>query len=178
MWRSALTQKTVEDFHTAALGFGGNMGDPKSNISSALRELNDRSEVRVLTVSQLYETPPWGVLDQPPFINACALIKTTLSPRELLTLCLDIEKHLGRVRDERWGPRKIDIDLLYFEGQKIEEPGLEVPHPRMTQRGFVMVPLAEISPNKVIAKKSVADWANELRDDEIKIISEDASWWR
>ena len=103
--------------------------------------------VELLELSQLRETEPVGVVDQPPFLNGAVALDTTLSPRELLDVLLDIERELGRVRDgERWGPRTIDLDLLVYGDEVVDEPGLRVPHPRLHERRFVLEPLAELEP--------------------------------
>ena len=103
----------------------------------------------MVSVSSLYRTPPWGKTDQPDFLNAAAEVLTGHSPRELLDLCLEAERRLKRVRQERWGPRLIDIDILVFGDRAVHEGGLEIPHPRMLERAFVLVPLAEIAPDLV-----------------------------
>ena len=107
-------------------------------------------------MSSLYRTPPWGKTDQPDFINAAAEIRTSLEPRALLALCLDAEHELKRVRQERWGPRIVDIDILAFGDRVIREAGLEIPHPRILERAFVLVPLAEIAPELEILGSSVS----------------------
>ncbi len=114
--------------------------------------------VTVLRVSSLYETPPWGPVPQGPYLNACVAIETRLSPRALLELCLAIERAHGRERRVRWGPRTLDIDVLAYAGRTVEEPDLHIPHPRLTERAFVLVPLAEIAPGLVIGGRTVADW--------------------
>ena len=111
----------------AWLGLGGNIGDPVTSMAKALRALNERSETRVLGVSPVYKTPPWGKTDQAWFHNACAEVETSLDPEALLAACLDVEKHLKRQRLERWGPRIIDIDVLAYEGlEEFESPTLDL----------------------------------------------------
>jgi 2-amino-4-hydroxy-6-hydroxymethyldihydropteridine diphosphokinase len=100
----------------------------------------------VLAVSQLRETEPVGVVDQPPFLNGAVQVETTLVPRVLLDALLEIERALGRVREERWGPRTVDLDLLVYGGMTVDEPGLRVPHPRLHERRFALEPLAELDP--------------------------------
>ena len=131
------------------LSLGGNLGDPASAMGAALRMLDADPLVDVVAVSSLYRTPPWGKTDQPDFLNAAAEVLTTLSPRGLLDLCLEAERKLKRVRQERWGPRLIDIDILVFGELAVHESGLEIPHPRMLERAFVLAPLAEIAPDIV-----------------------------
>lgn len=140
------------------LGLGGNLGDVPRTIAAALERL-EVAGVRTLARSSLYRTPPWGNTDQPPFVNACARGRTELRPRALLGTILALEADLGRERGERWGPRTIDIDILDYDGIALREPGLTLPHPRLTERAFVLVPLAEIAPERVIAGRSVRSWA-------------------
>ena len=125
------------------LGLGSNLGDRLDNLRRALRLLEDRG-VRVLRSSRVYETDPVGGPPQPDYLNAVVEVETGGTARELLTNCLETERALGRIRKERWGPRLIDIDVLTFGTQEIEEPDLRVPHPRMHERGFVLIPLLEL----------------------------------
>lgn len=129
------------------LSLGGNLDDPAKTMAAALRMVDADPQTEVAAVSSLYRTPPWGKLDQPDFLNCAAEISTSHSPRELLDLCLEAERKLKRVRQERWGPRLVDIDILAFGDRVIHEAGLEVPHPRLFERAFVLVPLTEIAPN-------------------------------
>ena len=140
------------------LGFGGNLGDPVATIQAALRRL-DESGVRISGRSRFYRTPAWGVTDQPDFVNLCARAETDLLPRELLALVQTTEAGLGRERRERWGPRAIDVDILAYDDLAIAEPGLTIPHPGLTERAFVLVPLLDIAPDRLIAGRSVRDWA-------------------
>ena len=125
------------------LGLGGNLGDRRELMRSAVVEL--RQVVDDLQVSSLYESAAWGVTDQPAFLNAVVRGRTTLPPLELLDAVQAIENDLGRVRGERWGPRLIDIDILLYGAEIIDEPRLKVPHPYMTQRGFVLRPMADLA---------------------------------
>lgn len=136
--------------HRAALALGGNLGDVASALAAALRALEAGGELRIVARSNVWRTPPWGKTDQPDFLNMCALVATQLSPRELLALCLNVESQAGRVRKERWGPRVIDIDVLAYDDVSWDDEALTLPHPRMKQRAFVLVPLAEIAPDWVI----------------------------
>ena len=140
------------------LGFGGNLGDATAAIEAALRRL-EAGGVRITARSPFYRTPAWGKTDQPDFVNACAAGETALAPRGLLDAIQRIEAQLGRERRERWGPRVIDIDILAYDDRVIDEPGLTIPHPRLTERAFVLVPLLDIAPDRVIAGRSVRDWA-------------------
>ena len=115
--------------------------------------------MRILRRSGFYRTAPWGVPDQPDFVNLCAAAATALSPQAFLALIHRIEADLGRERRERWGPRPIDIDVLTYGDATVDEPGLTIPHPRLTERAFVLVPLAEIAGDVAIAGKTVREWA-------------------
>lgn len=140
----------------AALGLGGNLGDPVAAFAAALARLRAHAGVEVKAMSSVWRTAPWGKLDQPEFRNMAVLVETSLSAEALLALCLAIERESGRERRERWGPRTLDIDILTYGGQTIERPGLQVPHPRIAERAFVLAPLAEIAPEIRIGQASVA----------------------
>jgi 2-amino-4-hydroxy-6-hydroxymethyldihydropteridine diphosphokinase len=130
----------------AYVGLGANLGPREITLLRAVDLLAETEGVDVLAVSQLRETEPFGVVDQPAYLNGAVAVDTTLRPRELLERLLEIERELGRVRDERWGPRTVDLDLLVFGGVRLDEPGLHVPHPRLGGRRFVLEPLAELDP--------------------------------
>lgn len=125
------------------LGIGGNLGDRRETMRSAVHSI--RSVLDEVRVSSLYESNAWGVTDQPDFLNAVLRGKTTLEPLELLDALQAIENQLGRVREQHWGPRAIDIDILLYGSRIIDEPRLKVPHPYMTQRGFVLRPLTDLA---------------------------------
>jgi 2-amino-4-hydroxy-6-hydroxymethyldihydropteridine diphosphokinase len=158
----------------AWLAFGANIGtgegEKRAAIARALSAL-ERAGVRVLARSSDWRTPPWGPVPQDWYVNACATVETSLPPLDLLRLCLDIERSMGRVRLERWGPRLIDIDLLAYEGVTMETPDLVLPHPRMLERAFVLVPLAEIAPDLVIAGTTVVDAAAAVPHEGIERIT-------
>ena len=162
----------------AYLGLGGNLGDPAAAMAKALQALDADEGISVAAVSSLYRTPPWGVTDQPDFLNAVAAVDTVLTARELLDLCLATEKSLKRVRRERWGPRVIDMDILVFGDQTIDEEGLQVPHPRMAERAFVLAPLAEIAPDLMVSGIPVSSRLAVLDASGIAKLSGGASWWR
>lgn len=128
------------------LGLGANLGDPVSMLSRALEALDALDGVAVTAASSFYRTSPIGVTDQPDFINLAAEGQTHLAPDEFMSAILKVERKLGRIRTERWGPRTIDIDLLLYGAREIDSPILRIPHPRMLQRRFVLVPLLEIAP--------------------------------
>lgn len=134
----------------AYVGLGANTGPREVTLLRAVDLLAEANEVEVLAVSQLRETDPLGMVDQPRFLNGAARIDTSLSPRALLELLLRIEQSLGRVRAERWGPRTVDLDLLVYGDLIVDEPGLRVPHPRLHERRFALEPLAELDPELVV----------------------------
>jgi 2-amino-4-hydroxy-6-hydroxymethyldihydropteridine diphosphokinase len=142
----------------ASLGFGGNIGDVAAAFVYALRRLQGADGVAALRASRVYRTPPWGKQDQPPFLNMAVLVATTLPAADLLALCLDIERGMGRQRTERWGPRTLDIDVLTYGDARIETPHLKVPHPHMSERAFVLAPLAEIAPELRLGGRAVGAW--------------------
>jgi 2-amino-4-hydroxy-6-hydroxymethyldihydropteridine diphosphokinase len=144
----------------AFIGLGSNIGDRLGNLQTAVRELAATDGVEVVGSSRVYETAPVGP-PQPDFLNAVVEVWTTRSARDLLDALLAIEERMGRVRTERWGPRAIDLDLLTFGRQRIREPGLIVPHPRMHERAFVLVPLLELDPDPLLPGRRRA--AGELR---------------
>lgn len=128
----------------AYVALGSNMGDRESLLRQAIEELDSRTGIRVSRVSAVYETAPVGYTDQPAFLNMAIALETQLSPIELLRQLLDAEKLLGRVRDIRWGPRTIDLDLLLYEDVSMDTEELQLPHPRMLERSFVLVPLHDV----------------------------------
>ena len=132
---------------TAYVGLGANLGSREATVRRAVELLGATDGVDVLAVSQLRETAPVGVVDQPPFLNGAVAIETARAPRDLLDLLLEIERSLGRVREERWGPRTIDLDLLVYGDEVVDEPGLRVPHPHLHERRFALEPLAELQPD-------------------------------
>ena len=136
----------------ACIGLGANLGDAVANVQSALQALDALPGTRVVRASRLYRTPAWGKTDQPAFVNAAATIDTPLSARELLDAMLVIERDFGRDRSagDRWSARTLDLDLLLYGDETIDEPGLHVPHPHLHERAFALVPLVEIAPDIVI----------------------------
>ena len=130
----------------ALLALGGNVGDVRATLDRAVTLLCDGRAVRLLARSGDYRTPPWGVEDQPPFVNAAVLLETALTPRELLGELKRLEAELGRTETYRWGPRVVDLDILDFAGRSLNEPDLILPHARLFERAFALAPLAEIDP--------------------------------
>ncbi|WP_431292143.1 2-amino-4-hydroxy-6-hydroxymethyldihydropteridine diphosphokinase [Pedobacter sp. P26] len=137
------------EYSTAYLLLGGNLGNREANLKKAIELLNDKIG-KVIAISSLYETAAWGKTDQPAFLNQAVALQTNLSALEVLDLALSIEQELGRVRKDKWGERLIDIDLILFGNEIINIPDkLQVPHPHMQDRKFVMEPLAEIAPEVI-----------------------------
>ena len=132
---------------TAYIALGGNLGDPRRQLLDAVDALGRLPATRLLRRSRLYRTPPWGVLEQPPFLNAAVLLDTGLAPHDLLDALLGIEQRAGRVRAERNGPRTLDLDLLHMEGVQLDDARLTLPHPRIAERAFVLLPLNDIAPD-------------------------------
>ncbi len=132
------------------LGLGSNLGDRAAHLARALALLDAAAGVSVRELSSVYETAPVGVTDQPRFLNMVARIRSRLSPHELLDLCKDIERRMGRPATERWGPRNIDLDLLLYGDLTIAEERFVLPHPLLTTRQFVLIPLHEIAPDLVL----------------------------
>ena len=141
----------------AFLGLGSNLGDREALLRAAVQALAAIDGVTVTACSPIFETPPWGPVAQGPYLNACIAVDCALPPRALLELGLAIERRHGRERAVRWGPRTLDIDLLAYGMAAIDEPGLVVPHPRMAERAFVLVPLSRIAPNLLVGGIPIGD---------------------
>ena len=135
---------------TAFVGIGSNLGDRETNLRRAIELLDEEEGIEVAAVSEIRETEPVGPVAQGPFLNGAVEVETSLPPRELLERLLSVEERLGRVRVERFGPRTIDLDLLVYGEQVLDEPGLTLPHPRLHERRFALEPLAELAPDLVI----------------------------
>ncbi len=154
----------AESMYRIYLGLGANLGDRRASLRRALRLLAHLEDTQLLRVSSFYETPPWGNEKQPPFLNACAALETRLSPLVFLRRAQRIERALGRVRKEHWGPRTIDIDLLFAEGFESAAPELRLPHPYLHERAFVLLPLAEIVPGLIVRGRKIDEWLADLSD--------------
>jgi 2-amino-4-hydroxy-6-hydroxymethyldihydropteridine diphosphokinase len=143
----------------ALLGLGGNLGDVQSTLDQAVAVMCDGEGVRLIARSSNYRTAPWGVTEQPPFVNLALVVDTTLTPRALLERALRVEAMFGRdrAREQRWGPRILDIDIIAFDGLELSEAGLTLPHPRAFERAFVLAPLAEIAPDRKIKGIAIKD---------------------
>lgn len=143
----------------ALIALGGNVGDVRATLNRAIGMLCAGPDVQLRARSSDYRTEPWGVTDQPPFVNLCVAVMTTLAPRELLARTQAVERALGRdrAREQHWGPRTVDLDILDYDGLAVDEPGLTLPHPRLLERAFVLVPLAEIAADRVISGVAIRD---------------------
>lgn len=143
---------------SALIALGGNIGDVRATFARAVPAICNAACARVVKRSSEYSTPPWGDVQQPPFVNACIEIETPLDPYALLRALHEIEAECGRDRpsEHRWGPRTLDLDLLAYDDLAVDTPGLTLPHPRLFERAFVLVPLAEIAPNRPIGGQTAA----------------------
>ena len=145
-------------------GLGSNIGDKPANIRAALALLEARGVAALTAVSSIYQTPPWGYLEQESFANACALASTSLDPAALLAAVKGIEADMGRVETIRWGPRLIDIDILFYGDAPLSTPDLVLPHKELFNRAFVLVPLAEIAPGLKLGGRSIAEAAVHMAE--------------
>lgn len=156
----------------AYLGLGSNLGDKVENLRDAVRLIDEGPQTQVVTKSSLYATAPVGYLDQDDFVNGVIEIETELTPEELLALCQSVEQSLRRVRLIRWGPRTIDVDVLHYEGIVSSDPVLTLPHPRMHERAFVLVPLTELDAGLEVSGKTVEAWLAGLDAGDIQRLEE------
>lgn len=154
----------------AYLALGGNVGDSRAILDRAVAMLCDGTDVRLLARSSDYRTAPWGVTVQAPFINLCIAVETSLAPHPLLARAHEVERALGRdrTREQRWGPRSADIDIITYDGVSLNDKDLIVPHPRLFERAFVLIPLAEIAPDLIVAGTRIADAATRFKDEKIE----------
>ncbi|HEY0197555.1 MAG TPA: 2-amino-4-hydroxy-6-hydroxymethyldihydropteridine diphosphokinase [Rhodanobacter sp.] len=147
----------------AYVALGSNLGDPRQQVLDAMMALARLPATSVVQRSSLYRTPPWGIAEQPPFVNAVVELDTDLSPNALLDALLDLEQRAGRVRAERNGPRTLDLDLLHVDGVQLDDERLSLPHPRMMDRAFVLLPLNDVAPALLPAgSRTVAERLAEL----------------
>lgn len=151
---------------TVFLSLGSNQGDSMDLLQQAVRMLAANECIEVRRASSVYETDPVGYTEQPPFLNIVLEIATSMEPIALLDVCQEIERNLGRTRHVRWGPRTIDIDIALYEGVEMDTDRLTIPHPRMGERAFVLVPLAEIAPDAQHRGRRASDLAREIAADE------------
>jgi 2-amino-4-hydroxy-6-hydroxymethyldihydropteridine diphosphokinase len=154
----------------ALLALGGNVGDVRTTLDRAEAMLCEHGDVQIRARSSDYRTPPWGITDQPPFVNRCLAVETALAPLELLDRAQAVERALGRdrSREQRWGPRAADIDILAYDDIVFSDPRLTLPHPRLFERAFVLVPLAEIAGDRLIGGKRVRDALADLETTRIE----------
>ena len=158
-------------WRAAYAAIGSNLNQPRDRVLEALTHLSELPQVHSLLASRLYRSHPMGPQDQPEFVNAAAGFVTQLGPRELLDAMLEIERRMGRQRGERWGPRIIDLDLIWMVGSPTEQPGLSLPHPGVSSRNFVLYPLAEIAPLlKIPGIGLVQDLKNAVGDAGISVL--------
>lgn len=153
---------------TAYLGLGSNVGERLEQLESAIKILDNVEGVQVSQISSVYETEPVGYVDQTNFLNLCVEVKTELTPQQLLQQCFYTEQQLHRVRDIRWGPRTLDVDILLYEDEIIEEENLIVPHPRMRERAFVLTPLSDIAADVVEPRTQLSISELVIPDDTVK----------
>ena len=153
----------------ALLALGGNVGNSRAILDRAIALLCDGKDVRLIARSSDYQTPPWGFKYQPHFVNLAIAVETTLGPRDLLARAQEVELRLGRDRthEKRNGPRTADIDIIAYDDVTMDEPNLTLPHPRLFERAFVLVPLAEIAGERMIAGRRVAEAAKAVDAGEI-----------
>ena len=166
----------------AALGLGANLGDAANALRTAIAGLAADPQVEVTSVSGLWRTAAIGGPEQTDYLNAVALVETSLAPRELLDLAQSLERAAGRRRDVRWGPRTLDVDLLAFDEVRTDDPALTLPHPRAHQRSFVLEPWAQVDPGFVLEPtggpaRTVGQWAASITDQQVTLLEGD-SWWR
>jgi dihydroneopterin aldolase/2-amino-4-hydroxy-6-hydroxymethyldihydropteridine diphosphokinase len=152
-------------WHEVYLSIGSNMGEKKDNLNKAIDMIKEDKDIKVQKVSSFMVTAPWGNVDQDEFVNGALKIKTTLSPKYLLKRLLDIEEKMHRVRVVKWGPRVIDLDIIFYDDLILEDDYVTIPHPRMEEREFVLKPLSEIAPNKIhpLLKKRVFKMLEEVK---------------
>src|SRR5262249_39641249 len=152
------------------IALGGNVGDVRATFNQAIANICGMAQAALLARSSDYVTPPWGEQDQPRFVNACIEIETSLDPHALLFTLHKIEQKFGRDRakEQRWGPRSLDLDLIAYDDVRLDKPELTLPHPRLFERAFVLVPLAEIAPDRVISGRRVKDALAQLSADGIE----------
>lgn len=159
--------------HSVYLALGSNLGDRSANLEAALEALPP--SVRVLLRSPIYETPPWGHTDQPNFLNQVVLAETELTPQDLLTYLKRLEEQLGRQPSFPNGPRKIDLDILFYDDLVLETPALTIPHPRLAERTFVLTPLADLAPDLIhpVLKLTVSELLSQVDQTEIHLYVKD-----
>jgi 2-amino-4-hydroxy-6-hydroxymethyldihydropteridine diphosphokinase len=157
---------------SSAIALGSNLGDSRSILDSAIERLRSHPQIELIAVSSWYLTKPFGP-PQPDYLNGCATLQTSLEPDDLLMALHAIEHEFGRVREQHWGARTLDLDLLLYDDRIIDTPRLQVPHPRMIERAFVLIPLAEIAPTRIEPRSgcAIADLCDRLEYADVERLS-------
>jgi 2-amino-4-hydroxy-6-hydroxymethyldihydropteridine diphosphokinase len=163
------------DWEMAYIGLGSNLGDKAADLRNAIQLLGESNGCSVVRVSSLYVTRPVGVEDQPEFFNAVLELRTCLEPPDLLKACLEVERKIGRTRTIRWGPRVIDVDILLYGNASVNAEDLVIPHPRLLERAFVLIPLAEIAPELDVGGRTAAETAEIVGSEGVQL-AQDPSW--
>lgn len=153
--------------YDAIVALGSNIGDKAGHIAAAIDELTRDGKVSLVKPSANYRTAPWGITDQDWFVNAVISVATELPVHDLLARCQGVEQKLGRERTIKWGPRVIDLDILVYRDLTLNEPSLILPHPHITDRAFVLRPLADVAPNLVLKGHTVTDWLTRVPHDDV-----------
>lgn len=150
--------------HIAYIATGSNLGSPDQNCLQAAERLGEHPDIDIITRSCLYQSEPYGKTDQSAFVNSVIKVNTSLTPENLLDACLSIEQDMGRVRKEKWGPRVIDLDILFYDESIIKQGGLDIPHPGIPERSFVLMPMNEIAPDFMhpVLKKTINTLLQEI----------------
>lgn len=156
----------------AYLGLGTNIGDRVDFMNQAIKILDSEKDIIITKRSKLYETKAWGYTNQDDFLNMCIEIETNLNPKELLKKCQNVEKNLNRERKIRWGPRTIDVDILFFNDIILQEENLEIPHPRIGERAFVLIPLIDLNEKLKINEISITKYLESLTAEEREEVKE------
>ena len=156
----------------AYLGLGTNMGDKQAYLKEACKIISDNPNINIVKISKVYKTKAWGYTNQDDFLNICIEVDTNLSPEELLEVCHEVENKLNRVRVIRWGPRTIDVDILFFNNIISTDENLTLPHPRIKERAFVLIPLMDLNKELVIDNKTISYYLSNLEKEELKQVEE------
>lgn len=156
----------------AYLGLGTNMGDKEAYLKEACKIISDNPNINIVKISKVYKTKAWGYTNQDDFLNICIEVDTNLSPEELLEVCHEVENKLNRVRVIRWGPRTIDVDILFFNNIISTDENLILPHPRIKERAFVLIPLMDLNKELAIDNKAISYYLSNLEKEELKQVEE------
>lgn len=171
-FRPSLQTNDNQSTVTALIGLGSNIGDATANIDDAIARLRSCNGIHLLATSRYYRSAPWGVTDQAWFANACIGVQTGLAPHDLLRCCQAVERDMGRVRQLKWGPRVIDVDILTYGDTALTTPDLVIPHPLIAERGFVLKPLRDIAPSFELDGRSIADMLQAIAADDVVVIDD------